>query len=294
MNIERLVLENAIAVSEKLDELTEEADHDYAELFQSVRYSLLSKGKRIRPFLTNAFSTLFEGDRELSLRFACALEMIHTYSLIHDDLPCMDDDDLRRGVPTNHKVYGEATAMLAGDALLTLAFQTVADDSVPAPIAVRATRLLAEKAGLFGMIGGQAIDLKGESEHLDFETVLKMHRLKTGALIEAACLLGCFSAGILEEDDPRYLAAAEYAEKIGETFQIVDDRLDVVSTDEELGKPVGSDEKSHKTTALSFMTPDQALDYATDLTQQAKSALQDYEGHEILDEFADLMLNRNH
>ncbi len=292
MNIERLLLDNAARTEAALEALTEETDKDAAPLFESMRYSLLSGGKRIRPFLTNAFCAMFDGDFVVATRLSSALEMIHTYSLIHDDLPCMDDDDLRRGRPTNHTVYGEATAMLAGDALLTEAFRVASSREIPADIALAAVRLLSERAGAFGMIGGQMIDLLSENEQPEFELLLKMHRLKTGALMEAACLLGCFAAGITDPDDIRYQAAAQYADRIGLAFQIVDDRLDVVGSGEVLGKPIGSDAESHKTTFLSFMTEDRALDYAKDLTEQAKEAIAHFRGNDTLLWLADYLLSR--
>lgn len=292
MDISQLLKEDAARTEALLDRYTAERDRTYPAIFDAVRYSLLSGGKRIRPFLANAFCALYGGDRALAARLGCALEMIHTYSLIHDDMPCMDNDDFRRGKPTNHRVYGEATAMLAGDALLTMAFETASDPAVPAEIAAASVRLLSHNAGTFGMIGGQMLDLLGEHEHLDFETLLHMHAMKTGALIESACVLGCYSAGITDPDDPRMTAAKQYAHNIGLAFQIIDDRLDVISTDEELGKPVGSDAESGKTTFLSFMTVDQAYDYARDLTDLAKDAVRTYPGSETLLALADHLLER--
>ena len=292
--IEQLLSEHAEIIEKRLDALTSASDSDYPTLFSSVRYSLLSGGKRIRPFLTLAFSELFDGDETIALELGCALEMIHTYSLIHDDLPCMDDDDLRRGKATNHIVYGEATAVLAGDALLTEAFTVASAPSIPAEIAAPAIRLLAHAAGCFGMIGGQMIDLRGEDERLDFEALLEMHAKKTGALIRAACLLGCLSAGITDPDDVRYQAAVSYADNLGLAFQVIDDRLDAVGSEEALGKPIGSDRESGKTTFLSFMSPEQALDYARDLTEQAKQALALFPARTPLCELADYLLARSH
>ena len=220
--------------------------------------------------------------------------MIHTYSLIHDDLPCMDDDDLRRGKPTNHIVYGEAAAVLAGDALLTEAFSVASSPVIPAEMIPSAIRILAEASGSFGMIGGQMLDLRGETERLDFEALLEMHAKKTGALIRAACLLGCLSAGITDPDDVRYQAAVTYAENIGLAFQVIDDRLDAVGSEEDLGKPIGSDEESGKTTFLSFMSVEQAYDYACDLTEQAKNAIALFPARTTLCELADYLLNRTH
>lgn len=294
MLLDQQLHDDAALIEAHLDTLTKDFDRDYPALFASMRYSLLAGGKRIRPFLTLQFCRLFGGDEDAALMLGCALEMIHTYSLIHDDLPCMDDDDLRRGKPTNHVVYGEATAVLAGDALLTEAFAVASSPSISADIIPSAVRLLAGAAGTFGMIGGQMLDMRGETERLDFEALLEMHTKKTGALIRAACLLGCLSAGITDPDDVRYQAAVTYAENIGLAFQVIDDRLDAVGTQEDLGKPIGSDAESGKTTFLTFMSPEQALDYARDLTEQAKNAIALFPARTVLCELADYLLNRTH
>lgn len=283
---------NAERTETMLSALTEHTMPSYPVLNDAIRYSLLSGGKRIRPFLAVAFAELYGGDTALALRLGCALEMIHTYSLIHDDLPCMDNDDLRRGKPTNHKVFGEATATLAGDALLTDAFRVASDPVIPDATALAAVRLLSDAAGKNGMIGGQMIDMRGETEALDFETLLEMHRKKTGALICAACLLGCFAAGITDRGDVRCRAAEIYAENIGLAFQIVDDRLDVVGDVATLGKTIGSDADSEKTTFLSFMTPDEAFAYARDLTEKAKAAIGDSPAGRTLCELADYLMYR--
>ena len=292
MDIEQLLKESAARTQEALDALTAARDDTYPEIFDAVRYSLLSGGKRIRPFLADAFCVLFGGDRKTALQLGCALEMIHTYSLIHDDMPCMDNDDLRRGRPTNHKVFGEATAMLAGDELLTFAFETASAPCVPAETALCAVRLLSRNAGVFGMIGGQMLDLKGETEALGFETLLHMHGMKTGALIESACLLGCLSANITDPADARYRAAQRYAHGVGLAFQIIDDLLDVTGSAEILGKPIGSDAESSKTTFLSFMTQEEAFAYAQKLTAEAKEAVQPFEGSAVLSALADYLLTR--
>ncbi len=294
LQIEQQLAEDAKLIENRLDELSRDYDRDYPALFESIRYSLLSGGKRIRPFLTIQFCRLFGGNEAVALELGCALEMIHTYSLIHDDLPCMDDDELRRGKPTNHVVYGEATAVLAGDALLTEAFSVASSPAIPTEMIPAAVRLLAQSAGSFGMIGGQMLDLRGETERLDFDALLEMHAKKTGALIRAACLLGCLSAGITDTDDVRYQAAVTYADNIGLAFQVIDDRLDAVGTEEDLGKPIGSDAQSGKTTFLTFMSAEQALDYAGDLTEQAKNAIALFPAKAVLCELADYLLNRTH
>ncbi|MGM9625705.1 MAG: polyprenyl synthetase family protein [Eubacteriales bacterium] len=293
IHIEEKLRASAQRTEELLSEMTAHAASSYPVLNEAMRYSLLSGGKRIRPFLVSAFSDLFGGDEAIAQKLGCALEMIHTYSLIHDDLPCMDNDDLRRGKPTNHKVYGEAAATLAGDALLRLAFEAASDPALPSDTALASIRILAKNAGRDGMIGGQMIDLRGEEERLDFDLLLEMHAKKTGALMEAACLLGCFSAKITSPDDIRYQAAVRYAHDVGLAFQIIDDRLDAIGSEATLGKPIGSDAVSGKTTFLTFMSPDQALDYAKDLTGQAKEAVAAFHGSETLCALADFLLNRN-
>lgn len=292
--MEQQLQEDALLIENRLDALTANSDEDYPKLFESIRYSLLAGGKRIRPFLTLQFCRMYGGDEAVALELGCALEMIHTYSLIHDDLPCMDDDDLRRGKPTNHVVFGEAAAVLAGDALLTEAFSVASAPTIPKEIVPSAVRVLSRAAGSFGMIGGQMLDMRGETERLDFEALLEMHAKKTGALIRAACMLGCLSAGITDPDDIRYQAAVTYAENIGLAFQVIDDRLDAVGCEEDLGKPIGSDEESGKTTFLTFMSAEQALDYARDLTEQAKNAIALFPAKTTLCELADYLLNRTH
>lgn len=263
------------------------------KLFDAVEYSLLAGGKRLRPVFAFEFCRMCGADWKKAAPFAAAIEMIHTYSLIHDDLPCMDNDDLRRGKPTNHKVFGEDVATLAGDALLTMAFEVASDASLPPQTALAAVRLLSVNAGKAGMIGGQMIDLRGEEETLDFDTLLEMHAKKTGALIQSACLLGCYSAGIFSPDDPRSKAAVTYANCVGLAFQVIDDCLDAIGNTEVLGKCVGSDAASGKTTFLTFMTPDEAFRYAQDLTAKAIDAIKEFPDSQILCDTALYLLNRD-
>lgn len=268
----------------------------YAILPEAQRYSLMAGGKRIRPVLTLAFCELFGGTAEDALPYACALEMIHTYSLIHDDLPCMDDDDLRRGRPTSHKVYGEAIALQAGDALLTDAFALAAENPHLSPATnAAAVSMLARAAGSYGMVGGQVLDLLGERADVqtDFDTLTLMHRLKTGALIRVAATLGALAAGVPAEDD-RMKAADDYAAGIGMVFQIVDDILDVTGDAMSLGKTPGSDAEQGKTTFLSFMTVDEARDHAARLNDKACAALSNYENKGFLTELACRLLGRQH
>ena len=268
----------------------------YAVLPEAQRYSLMAGGKRIRPVLTLAFCRLFGGNVTAALPYACALEMIHTYSLIHDDLPCMDNDDMRRGRPTNHKVYGEAIALQAGDALLTDAFVLAAENPhLPSATNARAVSMLARAAGSRGMVGGQVLDMLGEREESrpDFDTLCRMHRLKTGALIRVAATLGALAAGV-GEDDSRMEDAVRYADGIGAVFQIVDDILDVTGNEAELGKKPGSDAADGKTTFLSFMTVEEARAFARERNEMACRALAKYENNEFLIGLAHHLLARSH
>ena len=267
-------------------------DEDIRVLLDSERYSLFAGGKRIRPLLTLEFCRMFGGDERAALPFACAVEMIHTYSLIHDDLPCMDDDDMRRGKPTNHKVFGEAIALLAGDSLLTGAFEAAASNHlVGAEISAKAVAYLAGCAGRYGMIGGQVMDLEGEKKPLSVDELLKLHSLKTGALISAASVLGALAAGVAF-DDPRMEAVVMYAENIGLTFQIIDDILDCTGDAELLGKAVGMDAERQKTTFMSFYSVDEARFYAERLTEEAIRAIQSFENSDALITLARWLLTR--
>ena len=223
-------------------------------VIDAMEYSLAAGGKRVRPILTLAFCEACGGYVENALPFACAVEMVHTYSLIHDDLPCMDNDFLRRGRPANHIANGEAMALLAGDALLTRAFEVMLCDEtiklVGAEAAAMAAGCLARSIGVLGMIGGQVIDLESEGKNLTQVALDKMHSLKTGALITAAAKIGCIAA---QANKNEILAAQSYANSIGLAFQIMDDILDVTSTSDELGKNVGSDLAAQKSTYVSCM-----------------------------------------
>jgi geranylgeranyl diphosphate synthase type II len=282
--------------------LTENALHGYLAandrqlqvLLDAERYSVFAGGKRIRPALVIEFCRLFGGDDRAALPFASAVEMVHTYSLIHDDLPCMDNDDMRRGRPTCHKAFGEANAMLTGDALLTYAFEITAQNRYVSDLtAASAVVALAKAAGSFGMVGGQILDMAGERADLDFETLLRLHKLKTGALIRASALLGCMAAG-LDKGDAKTLAATNYAEKIGLVFQIIDDILDVTGDSGLLGKSCGKDAARHKTTFMTYFSPEDAKKYAAELTDIAVSAISAYPGSEMLCALAYYLLDRDH
>ena len=222
-----------------------------SEVCRAARYSLLGGGKRIRAVLTLAACQLCGADAADALDYACALEMLHCYSLIHDDMPCMDNDDFRRGRPSCHKQFGESTALLAGDALVTAAFEVLAHAKCSAESRIEAVRLLSRGGGDRGMLYGQELDKHFETVRASEQELMALHAHKTGALIIAAVELGCAAAGVAADTDMRG-ALARYAAEIGLVFQIVDDILDVTSTTEELGKPVGSDADNDKTTFITL------------------------------------------
>ncbi len=209
-----------------------------AQLFESMRYSLLAGGKRFRPIFVLDFCRMCGGDWEKALPFAAAVEMIHTYSLIHDDLPCMDNDDYRRGKLTNHKVYGEAIAVLAGDALLTAAFKQLSIADLPSETRIQAVNVLSDCAGELGMVGGQVLDIQSEERQCTKQEVMDIQSRKTGALIKAACVLGTLAG---QGSSAQIAAASAFAEHLGLAFQIRDDMLDVIGNAEELGKATGAD-----------------------------------------------------
>ena len=282
------------AIEAALKDYLPQGEYMERELIDSVAYSLELKGKRVRPSLTLAFAELCGGSVEAAMPFACAVEMVHTYSLIHDDMPCMDDDDFRRGKPSNHKVYGESTALLAGDALQSMAYAAMLSDSSIAAVggerAARAACVLARKSGLLGMVGGQVIDLAIENTGADIDAVRTMEEKKTANLIEAACMMGCIAAGA---DEAKIAAAESYAHGIGLAFQIVDDILDVTSTAEELGKPIGSDAENEKNTFMSLLGLGRCRELVDEYTNEAITALDAFEGDTShLADFALKLANR--
>lgn len=244
---------------------------EQGELLEAMRYSLLAGGKRIRPILLLKFCEMCGGDVYDALSPACGIEMLHTYSLIHDDLPCMDNDDLRRGKPTCHKVYGETTAVLAGDALQAEAFSYVLTSSAPEAVCCRMAATLAEAAGTKGMCGGQYLDTCKENYSVDEESLILIHSLKTGALLRAACVMGVQCASGTEE---QIRAAEEYAYHLGIAFQIRDDILDCIASVEEIGKDVGSDDRAGKFTFPSLHGIEMCESIVLQHTEKAKEALQ--------------------
>lgn len=256
---------------------------------QAMEYSLVIGGKRLRPVFALEFAQACGGSREDALPFACAMEYVHTYSLIHDDLPCMDNDDLRRGKPSCHKAFGEDTALLAGDALLTHAFEIIASSDLSDDKKVSASLLLAQNAGVGGMIGGQVIDLIYEKENPTVKQLLNVYRMKTGALISAACLMGCISAGA---DEEKMSAASKFAYSLGIAFQIQDDILDIVGDEKELGKPVGSDAENEKITYAALVGIEKAKSDVKKLTNAAVNQLDIFENSDFLKALALSLVNR--
>lgn len=249
-----------------------------ADLYEAMEYSLLAGGKRIRPLLTLETCRMCGASPEDALDFACALEMVHTYSLIHDDLPAMDDSDLRRGRKTNHILYGEATAILAGDGLLTAAFSVIANSGRSVDSIANAVACLADAAGPAGMVGGQALDLAGEGCNLGVAELERLQSLKTGALISAAAELGCIAADGTEQQRS---AVRLYAQKLGRAFQIRDDVLDVTSDAAQMGKPVGHDSETEKSTFVTALGLEACLHLIDELTEEAISALNQFEENEF-------------
>ena len=277
--LKTMMHEDAKRIETELERLFIAPDGMPEELYEAMRYSLLCGGKRIRPFLVLAFCRMHGGDERAALPYACAIEALHTYSLIHDDMPCLDNDDFRRGAPTCPKKFGEGTAMLAGDAMQAAAFGIAAENTFADDAQTRAAiKALAYAAGPAGMAGGQMLDLIGERSRLSYGQLLKMNTLKTCRFISVSCMLGCIAAGVLggEELD----AAEKYGEALGLCFQLTDDLLD------------RDTEKQEKTTFLSFMGEDEARKLAAELTEKAKASVK-RDGGEILSELADLLLSRD-
>ena len=258
----------------------------------AMKYSLLAGGKRLRPILLMATAEAVGANGYDFLPAACGLEMIHTYSLIHDDLPCMDNDDYRRGRLTNHKVFGEAMAVLAGDGLLTLAFEVMLrQQGVSADTLVRVVREISTAAGPDGMVGGQALDMESEDKQISMETMKNIHLGKTGALFRAAIRSGAILGGASEE---ALAALTVYADNFGLAFQITDDILDVIGDESVIGKPVGSDEKNHKSTYVTLTSLEEAQKLAQDAVDTAIDALKIFGGEaDFLRELVAYLVKRN-
>ena len=252
MDINKEIAEHTTQVEAIITKYLPEESGYQKTVMEAMNYSFLAGGKRLRPMLMQETYKLFDGNSDIIEPFMAAIEMIHTYSLIHDDLPAMDNDDYRRGRKTTHVVYGEAMGILAGDALLNFAFETACKglmQDVGNPAVARAVQILAQKAGIYGMLGGQVVDVESEGQPLEREKLDFIYDLKTGALIEASMLIGAVLAGASEKEQQVIL---QVAKDVGLAFQIQDDILDVTSDMETLGKPIGSDEKNHKTTYVTI------------------------------------------
>lgn len=277
-DLDQYMRERAALVEHALGQTVKAVDGPATRLFEAMRYSLLAGGKRLRPVLALAACEAVGGAREASLGFACALEMIHTYSLIHDDLPCMDDDDLRRGRPTNHKVYGEAIATLAGDGLLTDAFkvmaETAASGQAPAAAVLEVIAELADAAGSGGMVAGQVIDLMGEGRELALDELAYLHSKKTGALFVTAV---CGGARLGGADERQLVALRTYAQALGLAFQVADDLLDVEGTTESVGKRTHKDADRGKATYPALMGIERSREFARELAARARNALMDFD-----------------
>lgn len=269
MDIKKEIAEHTSQVEEIIKKYLPEETGYQKTVMEAMNYSFLAGGKRLRPMLMQETYRLFGGTSDIIEPFMAAIEMIHTYSLIHDDLPAMDNDDYRRGRKTTHVVYGEAMGILAGDALLNFAFETACKglmQDVGNPAAARAVQILAQKAGIYGMLGGQVVDVESEGQPLEREKLDFIYDLKTGALIEASMLVGAVLAGASEEEQQVIL---QVAKDVGLAFQIQDDILDVTSDIETLGKPIGSDEKNHKTTYVTIRGLEQAQKDVEEISERA-------------------------
>lgn len=279
-------------INQQLNEIYTENMALNKDLAKAMNYSLMAGGKRLRPILIMAAADALGVDGEKFLRLSTSIEFIHTYSLIHDDLPAMDNDDYRRGKLTNHKAFGEALAILAGDALLTMAFEIIATDkNVAAETKVKIITEMSKAAGAEGMVGGQVIDMQSENKKIDIQTLKQMHAAKTGALFCAAIRSGAILAGA---DEKQLANLTEYARQFGLAFQITDDILDVVGDEKTIGKPVGSDEKNHKSTYVTLGSLESAKALAQEAVDKAKASLVDFgENAEFLRALVDYLITRN-
>jgi farnesyl diphosphate synthase len=280
--LQRALAETAAAVTDEMERLLPKGDGLESRVFEGMRYAIMAGGKRLRPFLVMTSAQLFNVASKSALRVAAAVEMVHTYSLVHDDLPAMDDDDLRRGKPTCHVKFGEATAILVGDALQTLAFGVLADPATHSDPEVRCELVtaLAAAAGAKGMVGGQMMDLEAENRELDIGAITRLQRLKTGELIAVSCEAGAILG---KASAPARHALKAYAHDLGLAFQITDDLLDTVGSEQDLGKKVGKDADAGKATFVSILGVERARAQALMLAEQAVAHL------DLFEEKADLL-----
>jgi len=276
LDLNEYLKERKNMVDEALDRFLPQASEAPSQVHEAMRYSTIDGGKRIRPILTLAGCDAVGGKTDLAMPAACALECIHAFSLIHDDLPCMDDDDFRRGKPTSHKVYGEAMALLAGDALFAFAFQLISrtPKDVPSDVVLKVWQKIAEATGTNGMVGGQVMDMMAQGRKPDLGEIEEIHRRKTGALLEVAVVIGgMLGGGSKEQID----ALSEYGRNIGLAFQIADDILDIKGNAEKLGKPIGSDQKMEKATYPSVIVIEKSIRIADKAMNDAISALSTFD-----------------
>lgn len=290
--VDLLIKDYQAKIDSRLDIILSESGQLYDDVLRACRYAVLNGGKRIRPILLLEFYKLCGGEDDCAYNFACALEMIHSYSLVHDDLPCMDNDDFRRGKPSCHKEFGESMALLCGDALLTEAFSVAAKTMNIAPErVVKAISHLSDSAGTPGMIGGQVLDMTLSSD-TDDSVLFEMYRLKTGALLKTACACGCILAGA---DDEKVAMAEKFGEKVGIAFQIIDDILDRLGDARILGKPTGSDEKNNKDTIVVRLGVEYCRELAKKYTDEAYEYLNSFDGDTtVLRQLAEYLLERNY
>ncbi len=285
-------------INNKLDEISSIPNLPQKSVYEAMRYSLMAGGKRVRPVITAAVAEMLGGDVDTAVCASAAIECVHTYSLIHDDLPCMDDDDLRRGMATCHKVFPESTALLAGDGLLNMAFELLSDDEylkVPADMKIRLISALSKASGTRGMIGGQILDLEGESRNnLTIHDLELMHRGKTGAMISVSVEFGCILCSLYDKTSDEFVKIREFSENLGLAFQIKDDILDVIGDETVLGKPIGSDKSCGKNTFVTILGIEEAEKCLAVLTDRAVSALDIFGDRAwFLKELADALLRRD-
>lgn len=279
-------------INNALEKICEKRPQLREIICEAMEYSLCAGGKRIRPMLVLEFCRICGGDYKKYVEIACCIEMIHTFSLIHDDLPCMDNDDFRRGRPSCHKKFPESIALLAGDALNTLPFEIISDYALKGIIsfetAVKLIKIISHAVGVEGMIGGQVIDIESEKRKISLDELNTLQTLKTGALIEASCEMGCVLAG--REDLIDY--AKKYAEYLGRAFQIVDDILDVEGSFEEMGKTIGKDENSEKSTYVTLLGLEKSKEISLQLTNDAVKILENFENTDYLTDLTKYLLDR--
>ena len=288
--IKERLKERAAEVDAHLDRYLPVKDKEQKIIYEAMRYSVFAGGKRLRPVLMLETAKMCGGNEADVMPFACAMEMIHTYSLIHDDLPAMDNDDLRRGRPTSHIKYGEAVAILAGDALLNRAFEVASGANGDAERTLKAMRILSASSGTEGMIGGQVMDMEYEGKEITLDALRLMHSGKTGAIIRSSCVIGAVMSGANDEE---IAAVDEFAKNLGIAFQIQDDILDVEGTEEELGKPIGSDAEENKNTYVSLLGLERAKELMKEYSAKAKDALKPFgERAEFLADLTDYLTSR--